>query len=74
MRKKANEYIEYIDRRAFGRVLAIRHSNSAFRAFQFVICLLNTTAAFWRAAYPAFPSIKHEKRQKQHAVFLMLTI
>jgi len=52
----------------------IRQYNSAFRACQFVICLLITTAAFWRGAYPAFSSIKREKREKQHAVFLMRLI
>jgi len=43
----------------------------AFCAFQFATCLVIVMAAFWCHAFLAFPSIKHEKQQKQHAVFLM---
>jgi len=43
----------------------------AFCAFQFATCLVNVMAAFRCRAFLAFPSVKHEKQQKQHAVFLM---
>ena len=46
----------------------------AFRAFRFVTCLTNITAAFRYRAFLAFPTIKHEKQQKQHAVFLMSSV
>jgi len=35
------------------------------------MCLAIVIAAFQRRAFLAFPPIKHEKQQKQHAVFLM---
>jgi len=43
----------------------------AFHALRFVICLAISITAFRHGAFPAFPPIKHEKREKQHAIFLM---
>jgi len=43
----------------------------AFRAFRFAICLAIMMVAFRCRAFLAFPPIKHEKQQEQHAVFLM---
>ena len=42
-----------------------------FVLFGFAMCLAIVIAAFQRRAFLAFPPIKHEKQQKQHAVFLM---
>jgi len=42
----------------------------AFRAFWFVVCFSISTTAFQYRALPAFPPIKHEKREKQRAIFL----
>ena len=45
--------------------------NFCFSCFLVDNLLSIVMAAFWCDAFPAFPPIKHEKRAKQSAVFLM---
>ena len=75
-RPYVNKYIDYIPYFRDNIPLAVSTLNGfldfgACTCFKVRDLLDDWMAAFWHAAFRAFPPIKHQKREKQSAVFLM---